>query len=175
MYQSVLYGGECVSEDLLWKNCPDEEKGNFDYLMDVIDWEANIDPDFKNNRFMAPVTIHSDDSYKEEWICYKCDVVCAKRLTVMPGQTVVIKDEAAYGMILLEGRGKMGVWDIETPTLIRYGELTFDEFFVTEKAAKEGVKIINTSKTEPIVMLKHFSENNELKSFWEQNKCKGEC
>ena len=28
MYQSVLYGGQCVSEDLLWKNCPEEEKGN---------------------------------------------------------------------------------------------------------------------------------------------------
>ena len=165
MYQSVLYGGECVSEDLLWKNCPEEEKGNFDYLMDVIDWEANTAPDFKKNRFMAPVVIHSDDNYTEEWICYKCNLASAKRLTVAPGATVVVKDEAAYGMILLQGRGKMGDWDIETPTLIRYGELTNDEYFVTEKAAKEGVTIINTSKTEPIVMLKHFSENPELDRF----------
>ena len=165
MYQSVLYGGECVSEDLLWKNCPEEEKGNFDYLMDVIDWEANVDPDFKKNRFMAPVVIHSDDRYTEEWICYKCDTVCAKRLTVQPGAQVVIRDEAAYGMILLQGRGQMGVWELETPTLIRYGELTCDEYFITEGAAKEGVTIINTSQTEPIVMLKHFSENPELLRF----------
>lgn len=164
MYQSVLYGGECVSEDLLWKNCPEEEKGNFDYLMDVIDWETNTDPDFKKNRFMAPIVINSCKEYTEEWICYKCDTVCAKRLTVMPGETAVIKDEAAYGMILLQGRGKMGVWELETPTLIRYGELTNDEFFVTEKAAKQGVTITNISKTEPIVMLKHFSENPELKN-----------
>ena len=41
-------------------------------------------------------------------------------------------------------------------------ELTNDEFFVTEKAAKEGIKITNTSSTEPIVMLKHFAENPEL-------------
>ena len=68
-------------------------------------------------------------------------------------------------MILLQGHGKMGKWDIETPTLIRYGELTSDEFFVTEKAAKKGVRIINTSKTEPMVMLKHFSENPELERF----------
>ena len=169
MYQSVLYGGECVSEDLLWKNCPEEEKGNFDYLMDVIDWEANTDPDFKKNRFMAPVVISSDESYTEEWICYKCKLASAKRLTVAPGASVVIKDEAAYGMILLQGRGKMGVWDIETPTLIRYGELTNDEFFVTEKAASEGVRITNTSKTEPIVMLKHFSENPELDRFMKEN------
>ncbi|MBQ8356487.1 MAG: hypothetical protein IJX39_01605 [Clostridia bacterium] len=168
MYQSVLYGGECVSEDLLWKNCPEEEKGNFDYLMDVIDWEANTDPDFKKNRFMAPVVIHADKTYTEEWICYRCETVSAKRLTVLPGQTVTVRDEAAYGMILLQGRGKMGSWELETPTLIRYGELTNDEYFVTEKAAREGVKITNTSAIEPMVMLKHFSENPELTRFMNQ-------
>lgn len=162
MYQSVLYGGQCVPEELLWKDCPDEEKGNFDYLMDVIDWKANTDPNFSKNRFMAPKVIWENQSGCEEWICYKCKEVSAKRLTINPGQTVTVIDKAAYGFILLQGRGKFGVWDIETPTLIRYGELTNDEFFVTEKAAKDGVVIVNTSKTEPIVMLKHFAENPEL-------------
>lgn len=163
MYQSVLYGGHCVPEDLLWKNCPEEEKGNFDYLMDVIDWEANVDPDFKKHRFMRPVTARENEKYKEEWICYKSRLVCAKRLMVKPGQTVTISDSAAYGFILIEGRGKFGKWDIETPTLIRYGELTNDEFFVTESAAKKGIVITNTSKTEDLVMLKHFAENPDLK------------
>lgn len=162
MYQSVLYGGECVSEELLWKNCPEEEKGNFDYLVDVIDWDKNIDPDFSKNRFMAPVVITENENYTEEWICYKCKEVSAKRLTVNPGKTAVITDMAAYGFILIEGRGKFGNWNIETPILIRYGELTNDEFFVTEKAAKEGITITNTSDTEPLVMLKHFAENPEL-------------
>lgn len=162
MYQSVLYGGECVSEELLWKNCPEEEKGNFDYLVDVIDWDKNIDPDFSKNRFMAPVVITENENYTEEWICYKCKEVSAKRLTVNPGKTAVITDMAAYGFILIEGRGKFGNWNIETPILIRYGELTNDEFFVTEKAAKGGITITNTSDTEPLVMLKHFAENPEL-------------
>lgn len=169
MYQSVLYGGECVSEDLLWKNCPEEERGNYDYLMEVIDWEANTDPDFKHNRFMQPVVISRDESHIEEWICYKCPLVSAKRLTVMPGATVTVTDEAAYGIILLQGNGKMNDWDIETPTLIRYGELTSDEFFVTESAAKRGVTITNASKTEPIVMLKHFAENPELDRFMKKH------
>ncbi len=163
MYQSVLYGDHCVSEDLLWKNCPEEEKGNFDYLMDVIDWDTNIDPDFYKNRFMAPKVIEACDSYTEEWICYKCKTVSAKRLTVNPGKTVTIKDAAAYGFILLQGGGKINEHVLETPTLIRYGELTNDEYFVSEKAAKEGVTITNTSTTEPIVMLKHFAENPDLK------------
>lgn len=163
MYQSVLYGGHCVPVDLLWKNCPKEEKGNFDYLMDVIDWELNVDPDFKEHRFMRPIVDKEDDNHKEEWICYKSKLACAKRLTVYPGKTVTVSDNAPYGFILIEGRGKFGKWDIETPTLIRYGELTNDEFFVTEQAAKKGITVTNTSKTENIVMLKHFSENPDLK------------
>ncbi len=162
MYQSVLYGGHCVGEDLLWKNCPEDKKGDFDYLMDVIDWEANVDPNFAQNRFMKPSLIHSDKSYTEEWICYKCKEVSAKRLTVNPGETVVIKDKAAYGLILLQGTGKIDNLPLETPTLIHYGELTNDEYFVTEKKAAEGVVIQNTSATEPIVMLKHFAYNPEL-------------
>ncbi|MBQ2748240.1 MAG: hypothetical protein IJF34_00505 [Clostridia bacterium] len=162
MYQSVLYGGKCVPENLLWKDCPEEEMGNVDYLLDVIDWDANIDPDFHKNRFMKPLTITDNEAYTEEWICYKCPTVCAKRLTVKPGQKVTITDAAAYGFILLEGKGTIGKWEMETPTLIRYGELTRDEFFVTESAAKAGVEIVNTSDTSPIVMLKHFAENPEL-------------
>jgi len=54
----------------------------------------------------------------------------------------------------------MGVWDIETPSLIRFGQLTHDEYFVSEAAAKAGVKISNPSKTDPIVMLKHFGPEN---------------
>jgi hypothetical protein len=120
MYQSVLYGGQCVPEELLWKNMPENEFGNFQYLMDVIDWEQNIDPDFYQHRFMPPLPVRDMDEMKEtgyieEWICYKCSLVSAKRLTVLPGKTVNIKDEAAYGMIMLQGHGKFGVWDIETP------------------------------------------------------------
>ncbi len=163
MYQSVLYGGHCVPEDLLWKNCPEEERGNFDYLIDVIDWDKNVDPNFSKNRYMEPKVIWKNKSGCEEWICYKCDKVSAKRLTVYPGESVTVKDMAAYGFILIEGYGKFGVWNISTPTLIRYGELTNDEFFVSEAAALEGITITNNSKTEPLVMLKHFAENPELK------------
>ena len=60
----------------------------------------------------------------------------------------------------MQGRGTLGVWEIETPALIRYGQLTNDEFFISEKAAVEGVKIVNTSTTDPIVILKHFGPNN---------------
>lgn len=164
MYQSVLYGGHCVPEDLLWKNCPEEEKGNVDYLMDVIDWEANIDPDFRKNHFMKPKKIWETEQAVEEWVCYKCPVASAKRLTVNAGESVTVKDEAAYGLIMLQGTGTINGQPLETPTLIRYGELTNDEYFVTAGVAAKGVTIVNTG-AEPIVMLKHFAENPELNEF----------
>jgi hypothetical protein len=100
------------------------------------------------------------EGYVENWVCYLSDAFSAKELTVFPGQSVTIKDSAAYGLIMMQGHGKMGVWDIETPALIRYGQLTNDEFFISEKAAMEGVRITNKSTTDPIVMLKHFGPGN---------------
>ena len=60
----------------------------------------------------------------------------------------------------MQGHGKMGRWDIEAPALIRYGQLTYDEFFVSEDAARSGVTIVNPSQADPIVMLKHFGPGN---------------
>jgi len=103
-----------------------------------------------------------EDGDIDEWICYKCEKASAKRLTILPGREAVIKDAAAYGLYMLQGNGKLGGWDIESPTMIRFGQLTHDEYFVSEAAAKEGVLIINPSQTDPIVMLKHYAENPEL-------------
>ena len=50
--------------------------------------------------------------------------------------------------------------EIEAPRLIRFGQLTSDEFFVSEQAATQGVVIKNPSRTDPIVMLKHFGPKN---------------
>lgn len=160
MYQSLV-NEAIIPENLLWNGTPPESIGDYDALLDVIDWELNVDPMLFQNRFMPPVpAVTNAEGYKENWICYKSADFSAKELTVEPGATVVIKDSAAYGLIMMQGRGTMGVWEIETPALIRYGQLTNDEFFVSEAAAMEGVKITNTSSTDPIVMLKHFGPGN---------------
>ncbi|WP_289063812.1 hypothetical protein [uncultured Zobellia sp.] len=164
MYQSLV-NEAIIPEELLWNGTPEDRKGDFDQLMEVIDWELNTDPNMLETRFMRPIPVKpleemEAEGYVDKWICYRSDAFSAKELTVLPGQTVTIKDSACYGMIMMQGHGKMGVWDIETPSLIRYGQLTHDEYFVTEKAAKEGVIIVNHSKTDPIVMLKHFGPKN---------------
>jgi hypothetical protein len=164
MYQS-LSGDTIIPEELLWKNTPPDKKGDIDFMIEILDWEANVDPNFTAHHFMAPVPVEplkqmEAEGYLENWITYKSVEYSAKELTVLPGKTVTIKDSGAYGLILVQGHGKMGVWDIETPALIRFGQLTMDEFFVTESAAKGGVVISNPSPTDPIVMLKHFGPDN---------------
>ncbi|GAB3492484.1 hypothetical protein GCM10027341_06660 [Spirosoma knui] len=164
MYQSLV-NEAIVPEELLWNGTPKDRVGDYDLLMEAIDWDLNTDPNMMANRYMVPKPVNDlaemeAEGYIEKWVCYKSDAFSAKELTVLPGQTVTIKDSAAYGLIMMQGHGKMGVWDIETPALIRYGQLTNDEFFVSEKAAMEGVTITNPSTTDPIVMLKHFGPGN---------------
>ena len=164
MYQSLV-NEAIIPEELLWNGTPADRMGDYDQLMEVIDWELNTNPNILETRFMKPKPVRpanetQEEGYNENWVCYRSEAFSAKELTIFPGKTVTIKDNAAYGLIMMQGHGKMGVWDIETPALIRYGQLTNDEFFVSEKAAVEGVGITNTSKTDPIVMLKHFGPGN---------------
>lgn len=164
MYQS-LTGDQIVPPELLWKDTPKDKLGEVNHLLSVIDWDLNIDPNFQQNRFMRPHPVYpvkemAKQGFTENWICYKSTAFSAKELTVQPGATVTIQDNAAYGLIMMQGHGTMGPWEIETPTMIRYGQLTYDEYFVTEQAARAGVTISNPSKADPIVMLKHFGPDN---------------
>ncbi len=164
MYQSLV-NEAIIPEELLWNGTPKDRIGDYDQLMEVIDWELNLEPNIRGTRFMEPKPVRPMEEmeaagYVEKWIVYKSHDFSAKELTVNPGATVTIKDQGAYGMIMMQGHGTMGNWDIETPSMIRFGQLTHDEYFITESAAKEGVKIVNKSKTDPIVMLKHFGPDN---------------
>ena len=167
MYQSVLYFDHAVSEDLLWKNCPTDRIGDIDYLMEVIDWEINVDPEFYMHRHMEPVpAIDPQESlpegYLSEWICYRCETLGAKRLTVMPGRSVLFRDETAYGTICVQGFGTINGQELSSPNMIRFNQLTHDEYFVTEEASQKGVRYENKSSSEPLVLLCHFAGNSQL-------------
>jgi hypothetical protein len=45
---------------------------------------------------------------------------------------------------------------LECPKMIRFHDLTMDEVFVVESAARAGVAYENTSATEPLVILRYF-------------------
>ena len=162
MWQSLVADYQVIPRDLLVKDVPADKHYDYDYLISMLDWKSNVDASFKDNHFLAPrpagdLAQMRQAGYEDEWITYGSEWFSAKRLTVLPGCTVTIKDPAAYGMICVQGYGRFGSHAISAPTMIRFGQMTEDEFFVTAKAAKEGVKITNLSTTEPLVMLKHFN------------------
>lgn len=165
MFQSLV-NDVPIDWSLLVKNVPEDKQNDLDYLVSMVDWELNTLPNFREEFFRRPLPVKHEEEmreagYLEYWISYGNPYFAAKELTVLPSRTVVIRDACAYGLIMLQGHGTLGVWPIETPTLIHFGQLTYDEYFVSYPAACAGVKIHNPSKSDPIVMLKHFACNPE--------------
>jgi hypothetical protein len=155
-----IVADEVYPYEFLSENCPADKQRDMDYILSLMDWEKNIDPHYKKKYFRPPLTCHEDDRYVEKWITYGNDYFGAKELTVLPGQTAVVQDAAAYGCIVIQGHGKFGVHHVEAAIMLRYGQMSADELFVSEQVAKAGVAITNQSLTEPLVILKHFGPNH---------------
>ncbi|WP_302781298.1 hypothetical protein [Alistipes finegoldii] len=160
VYENIA-SGEVYDYDFLVENCPEDKKRNLEYVMSLLDWEKNVDPHYRKHYFRPPVACpNSDGRYAEKWVAYANDYIAAKELTVQPGQKVVVSDGAAYGCIIIQGHGKFGAYDAEASVMLRFGQPSNDEFFVSEAAAKQGVVIENRSRFQPMVILKHFGPNH---------------
>jgi hypothetical protein len=164
MFQSLVEG-RAVPWNLLVKDVPAEHHQDLDYIINMLDWEANVDPEFAKNRLFHPEPVRpeaemKEQGYSEKWVVYSTGHYSAKELTVFPKRSVTIRDAAAYGLIVVQGWGSIGKMEVETPSLIRFGEMTKDELFVTADPAGAGVTITNRSDTENLVMLKHFGPGN---------------
>ncbi|MCS6976483.1 MAG: hypothetical protein NZM31_05665 [Gemmatales bacterium] len=163
MYQSMVEG-RYVPWDLLIKDVPPGHHHDLDYLVNQLDWEANVDPNFKDHHYLEPIPVADtlSEGYIDKWVVYGKvngqELFTAKELTVMPGVKVRIKDNGAYGLITVQGSGWIGRQRLQTPAMIRFGELTEDEVFVTHDAAREGVVFDNTG-SEPLVTLRYFGPN----------------
>ncbi len=164
MFQSLV-DKVPIARDLLVKNVPPAHHDNLDYMVQMLDWELNTDPELYAHRFMPPRPLVSAQEAEalgcwDEWIAYRSPSFSAKQTTIFPGREATLQDAACYGLIAVQGHGELGPWSIETPAMIRFGQLTNDEFFVTEQAARAGVRVRNLSQTEPLVMLRHFGPDN---------------
>ena len=161
MYQSLVEGRP-VPWDLLVVNVPPEKHRDLDYLVDMLDFEENCDPHFGQNHHLVPVPVAdaSGEGYMDRWVCYvrkgAPDLFSAKELTIEPGAKATIKDNGAYGLIVMQGQGRIGKVTMDCPAMIRYGQMTEDEMFVTHDAARAGIVFENTSPCEPLVTLRYF-------------------
>ena len=159
MYQNLVEGRE-VPWALLVKDMPKSKHQDVDFIVDQLDWEKNVDPNFKDNHYLEPVVSVQGKGFVDKWIVYgkvdKFQYFTAKELTVEPGAECTIADKGAYGLICVQGSGTINGQVLNSPKLIRFNELTEDEYFCTEDGAKKGVTFRNTSTTEPLVCLRYF-------------------
>ena len=158
MYQSLVEGRE-VPWSLLVKDVPQDKHHDLDFIIEQLDWDKNVDPYFKEHNYLEPILAHSADGVEDKWVAYGLvdgqQRFSAKELTLQPGAKYVLKDPGASGWITVQGKGRMGKLNLQTPAMIRFGAETEDELFITYEAATRGVSIENTG-SEPLVSLRYF-------------------
>jgi len=161
MYQSIVEGRE-VPRSLLVKDMPKKKHLDLDFIISELDWEANIDPKFKDNHYLEPIPVANTAArgYVDRWIVYGTvkgkQYFTAKELTVNPGCKCTIKDNGAYSLTVVQGMGTMNKLRLSSPTMIGFYELTEDEVFCSDVTARAGVTFENTSPCEPLVILRYY-------------------
>lgn len=161
MYQNLI-DGRSVAWDLLVKDVPPDKARDLEHLVDQLDWDANVDPDFKANHYLGPILVADTlaEGYGDRWVVYGRvkgrQWFTARELTVDPGRRCRIIDPGATSLIVVQGEGTANSLPIRSPAMIGFHEMTQDELFVSDRAARAGVVYENTSPTEPLVILRYF-------------------
>lgn len=160
MFQNIVEG-RYVPWSLLVKDVPADKHQDLDFIIDQLDWEKNVDPNFMDNNYLEPIVdeANSGPGYTDRWIVYGtvdgAQLFSAKELTVQPGAKFTLRDPGASGWITVQGKGRIGNLALQTPAMIHFGQETEDEVFITYEAATAGIEIENTG-SEPLVSLRYF-------------------
>lgn len=160
MYQARTTDGWLDRDVLLFRDVPDDKKGDFDYMVDLLDWETNLDPDFARKNHLLPVCdgVRSGPEVHRNWVVYGKiggkELFSAAETTLQPGCKVTLSDKGASGILFMTGHGSIGGHRVEVPTMMRYYEIVWDEFFISARAAN-GVEIVNEGKS-PMVYLQYY-------------------
>ncbi|MEX2308824.1 MAG: hypothetical protein WD738_14590 [Pirellulales bacterium] len=176
MFQSLVEGRE-VPWSLLVKDMPPDKHQDLDFIVGQLDWERNVDTHFKEHNYLEPIVDRerSGKGYTDRWIVYGTidgqQLFSSKELTLEPGASCTLKDPGASGWITVQGCGRIGQLEIQTPVMIRFGARTEDEVFITHEAARRGIKVENTG-SEPLVGLRYFGPDvhDDLPKIGDANK-----
>ena len=146
--------------EFLVKDVPDAYHHDINYLVEQLDWEKNVDPEFKNHNYLEPINRSGGH----------------RRATSTSGSSTAGRLQAALQRLRADGRARPFDHDqgsgglrpdrragqrldreagVDSPNFIRFGEVTEDEVFVTAKRAGEGV-LFHNSGSEPFVSLRYF-------------------
>ncbi|MGI9519700.1 MAG: hypothetical protein ACR2NP_21785 [Pirellulaceae bacterium] len=158
MFQNIVEG-RYVPWSLLVKDVPEDKHQDLDFIVGQLDWDKNVDPQFKTSNYIEPVTAEQGDGWIDRWVVYGHvdgrQLFSAKELTIDPGAKCTIQDNAASGWITVQGTGRIGSLHLQTPAMIRFGQHTDDEVFISHSAASTGIEVQNNG-SEPLVGLRYF-------------------
>jgi hypothetical protein len=158
MFQNIVEG-RFVPRSLLVKDVPVDKHNDLDFIIGQLDWDKNVDPAFMANNFIVPIVAASGDGWTDRWVVYGCvngrQLFSAKELTIAPGKSCRVVDPGASGWLTVQGSGRVGKLETQTPTIIRFGQMTADEIFISFEAATRGYEVVNTGQ-EPLVGLRYF-------------------
>jgi hypothetical protein len=161
MFQSMVDGRQ-VKHDLLTQDVPTNKHDDLDFIAGMVDWERNTDAEFKGKHYIEPVVAAGgeEEGYIDRWVVYGTlageQKFSARELTVLPGRSCTLRDPGASGLVVMQGHGRVGKLAVDCPTLIRFGQMTQDELFLSAEAVAQGVVVENQSQTEPLVTLRYF-------------------
>ncbi len=158
MFQNIVEG-RYVPWSLLVKDVPPSKHQDLDFIVSQLDWEKNVDPNFKDNNYIEPIIADQGKGWVDRWVVYGKingrQLFSAKELTLDPGSKCRLRDPGASGWLTVQGSGRIGPLSLQTPAMIRFGQMTEDEVFISNEAATGGIEIENTGG-EPLVSLRYF-------------------
>jgi hypothetical protein len=149
----ALNGGTLISKDLLWKDVPDDvrEQQGERFILELIDWTENGDPQFYDNHHLSPQPIEGSahDGGEESWIFYNTPKFSGKKLVVRPGASYTCTDRGVYTVLVWSGSGTFGGVPVQG------GRPGWDEVVVAHDRAGRGVEIRNTGSVD-LLAIKFF-------------------
>ena len=150
MFQA-LNAGTIISKDMLYKDVTDADREELAEraLFRWIDWEANADPDFYENRVLLPRVFREEPGAEEAWIFHGTPKFSGKRIRLEPGASIVDTENGVYNLLVWSGSGSIAGQDV------RGGSLGEDELFFTHAAATTPHEIVNTGD-ELLEVIKFF-------------------
>lgn len=168
MFQSMVDNNP-ISRHSLLQDVPEDKHNDLDFIVDMVDWDRNTDAAFKSKHYIEPIVAsgNEEEGFIDRWVVYGSiageQKFSAKELTVAPGQKCRLRDPAPSGLIVTQGHGSINKTSIDCPSVIRFGQMTSDEVFITAEAAAAGVVIQNHSQTDPLVTLRYFGPDAHKK------------
>ena len=150
MFQA-LNAGKIIDKNLLFKDVSDTDRAELGEaaLLRWLDWEANADPYFYENRHISPRVFHDVDGANEAWIFSGTQKFSGKRLRLDPGARVTVTEKGVYNILVWRGQGTIGGQSVQG------GTPGTDELLVVHDAAVQPHEYVNTGD-EAMIVVKFF-------------------